>query len=256
LRVRNLEPHYPIFSNFAVKSGSGLTYTVEIRSVSQRRFSCTCVDFRINGLGTCKHVEAVLSYLETRHVRLFKQAQQNGSPRIDVVSDHIAGALRIENANGGLPSSARHLVDSEGRLVGDDIEESLEWLRRAEIPDLRISQEVDTWCQARRREEERKIALREYEQKVRSGEWPPYETLAPLYPYQREGMLHLAFKERALLADEMGLGKTIQAIAACALLHHLGKARRVLVVTPASLKAEWEEQIQRFTSLSLRLVFG
>jgi hypothetical protein len=39
-------------------------------------------------------------------------------------------------------------------------------------------------------------------------------------------MLHLAFNERALLADEMGLGKTIQAIAACALLHHLGKAQR------------------------------
>ena len=78
----------------------------------------------------------------------------------------------------------------------------------------------------------------------------------PLFPYQREGMLHLAFTERALLADEMGLGKTIQAIAACALLHRLGKAQRVLVVTPASLKTEWEEQIQRFTALPFQFVFG
>ena len=69
-------------------------------------------------------------------------------------------------------------------------------------------------------------------------------------------MLHLAFAERALLADEMGLGKTIQAVAACALLRHLGKASRVLVVTPASLKAEWEEQIRRFTHLSHQIVFG
>ena len=69
-------------------------------------------------------------------------------------------------------------------------------------------------------------------------------------------MLHLAFTERALLADEMGLGKTIQAIAACALLHRLGNAQRVLVVTPASLKTEWEEQIQKFTTLPYRLVFG
>ena len=36
-----------------------------------------------------------------------------------------------------------------------------------------------------------------------------------LYPYQQEGMLHLAFTGRALLADEMGLGKTVQAVAAC-----------------------------------------
>jgi SNF2 family DNA or RNA helicase len=69
-------------------------------------------------------------------------------------------------------------------------------------------------------------------------------------------MLHLAFGERALLADVMGLGKTIQAVAACALLHHLGKARRVLVVTPASLKTEWEEQIKQFTTLGHQLVFG
>jgi SNF2 family DNA or RNA helicase len=66
-------------------------------------------------------------------------------------------------------------------------------------------------------------------------------------------MLHLAFKERALLADEMGLGKTIQAVAACALLRRMGKASRVLVVTPASLKTEWEEQIQRYTDLPYQL---
>ena len=70
---------------------------------------------------------------------------------------------------------------------------------------------------------------------------------APLLPYQREGMLHLAFGERALLADEMGLGKTVQAIAACELLARRKGIERVLVVCPASLKAEWEEQIARFT---------
>src|SRR5207253_3632018 len=103
---------------------------------------------------------------------------------------------------------------------------------------------------------ERRELRREYEQKVQSGEWPVQETKMPLFPYQRDGMLHLAFTERALLADEMGLGKTIQAIAACALLHRLGKARRVLVVTPASLKTEWEEQIRRFTPLDYQIVFG
>jgi superfamily II DNA or RNA helicase len=110
--------------------------------------------------------------------------------------------------------------------------------------------------EARRQIQERLALRREYELKVQSGEWPQQETLLPLFPYQREGMLHLAFTERAMLADEMGLGKTIQAIAACALLRRLGKAQRVLVVTPASLKTEWEEQIRRFTALDLRLVYG
>jgi len=68
-------------------------------------------------------------------------------------------------------------------------------------------------------------------------------------------MLHLAFGERALLADEMGLGKTIQAIAACELLARRKNVDRVLVVCPASLKAEWEEQIARFTERPARSVF-
>ncbi|HKL20424.1 MAG TPA: DEAD/DEAH box helicase, partial [Tichowtungia sp.] len=121
---------------------------------------------------------------------------------------------------------------------------------------LRISQEIAPWLQSREREAERKLLRRHYEAKVVSGDYPPHETKLPLYPYQREGMLHLAFTERALLADEMGLGKTIQAVAACALLHRLGQAKRVLVVSPASLKSEWEEQIAKFTDLGSQVVFG
>ena len=71
LRIANADPRHPIFSNFRVKSGSGLTYSVEIRDVRQRQFACECVDFRINGLGTCKHVEAVLLHLQGRFRRLF-----------------------------------------------------------------------------------------------------------------------------------------------------------------------------------------
>jgi superfamily II DNA or RNA helicase len=134
--------------------------------------------------------------------------------------------------------------------------EALKQLAYGAVPALRLSQELAPWLEGRRHAAERKHLRRDYELKVHLGEWPAHETKVPLFPYQREGMLHLAFTERALLADEMGLGKTIQAIAACALLRRLGRAARVLVVTPASLKTEWEEQIQQFTELPYQLVFG
>jgi SNF2 family DNA or RNA helicase len=108
-----------------------------------------------------------------------------------------------------------------------------------------VSLDTTAWLAAREIALDRLISRRDYETGAAAGRHPAHETLLPLFPYQREGMLHLAFTERALLADEMGLGKTIQAVAACALLHRLGKARRVLIVTPASLKAEWEEQIHK-----------
>jgi superfamily II DNA or RNA helicase len=257
--IRNTDARFPVFSNFTVGSGSGLTYAVEIRSVAGRQFACTCPDFRKNGLGTCKHVEAVLLHLEARFKRLFARTTQDGSPRVDVVPDDAADTLRVERGLERLPKAARDWFDGEGRLSGAPVEDALAGLEKlvaADLPALRLSQEIAPWLEERRRRAERKQLRHEYELRVQSGEWPAHETLVPLFPYQREGMLHLAFTERALLADEMGLGKTIQAIAACALLRRLERAGRVLVVTPASLKTEWEEQIRQFTNLPTRLVFG
>jgi superfamily II DNA or RNA helicase len=257
--ISNTDPRHPIFSNFRVKSGSGLTYSVEIRDLRERQFACECVDFHINGLGTCKHVEAVLLHLDARFKRLFQAAAKGGSPRLDVVLDSAGGSLRLLGGGGRMAAALRKWFDDEGILRRGEPEEAVEALKHlaaTEIPELRLSQELGPWLEARRRAGERKRLRREYELKVQSGEWPAHETKVPLFPYQREGMLHLAFTERALLADEMGLGKTIQAIAACALLQRLGQAARVLVVTPASLKTEWEEQIQRFTGLPYQLVYG
>jgi superfamily II DNA or RNA helicase len=176
-----------------------------------------------------------------------------------LIPDSSTDSLRVRIPEGlRIPARWADWFDAEGRLVGDPLE-TLSILRTAadsRWPDLRISQEVEDWLEARNRAAERLQLRREYELKVQSGEWPAHETRVPLFPYQREGMLHLAFTGRALLADEMGLGKTIQAIAACALLRRLNRARRVLIVTPASLKAEWEEQIRRFTDLPVRLVYG
>jgi superfamily II DNA or RNA helicase len=257
--ITNSTPIHPIFSNFRVKSATGLTYSVEIRDLSARQFACDCVDFRINGLGVCKHVEAVLLLLEARQKNRFKAAHASGSDRLEVIVDRASDALRILNGKGPLPAVVRQWFDAHGFLTNALSETALEALRKlrdGKFPKIRLSQEVEPWMETRRLAAERKQIRHEYELKVQSGEWPAHETTVPLFPYQREGMLHLAFTERALLADEMGLGKTIQAIAACALLRRLGKVRRVLVVTPASLKTEWEEQIRKFTSLDYQLVFG
>lgn len=257
--IANADPRHPIFSNFRVVSASGLTYAVEVRDLRERQFHCTCVDFRINGLGTCKHVEAVLLHLEARFRRLYRAAAAQGSTRLDVVPDLAGDCLRLARAPRRLPRLLNTWFDAAGRFVDGEPDEAvthLGALGAKSLPELRVSQEVTPWLETRKRAAERMALRREYELKVRDGQWPAHETKVPLFPYQREGMLHLAFAERALLADEMGLGKTIQAIAACALLHRLGRARRVLVVTPASLKTEWEEQIQRFTDLPYQLVFG
>jgi len=63
IRVEPLEPRHSVFGTFRVASETGGAYEVEIRSLARRDNSCGCPDFQVNGLGTCKHVEAVLARL-------------------------------------------------------------------------------------------------------------------------------------------------------------------------------------------------
>src|SRR5256714_9931546 len=114
--VSNLDPRHPIFSNFRVASRSGLTYSVEIRDVRGRQFACDCVDFRINGLGACKHVEAVLMQLQARFKKLFSAAAKNGSPRLDLVPDSMNDSIRLLNGNGSLPAALQGWFDKDGSL--------------------------------------------------------------------------------------------------------------------------------------------
>jgi len=258
-QIENRTPEHPVFSNFRVLSPSGSSYDVELRDVAERRFACTCVDFRSSGLGTCKHIEATLLHLEAANPAAFAATQAGAarSERAEIVPDSDGQTLRVESGLDRLPARLRAAFDAGGRLRdAASAPRVVADLAQHPLAGVRLSQEVAPWLDRRRRAAERQRLRRDYEQKVQAGLHPLSETTVPLFPYQREGMLHLAFTERALLADEMGLGKTIQAIAASALLHRLGQARRVLVITPASLKAEWQEQIQRFTPLPCQAVNG
>jgi len=71
---------------------------------------------------------------------------------------------------------------------------------------------------------------------------------ATLRPYQEAGVRWLHLLTRlglgACLADDMGLGKTIQVLA---LLLTLERSRPSLLVAPASLLANWEQEAERFT---------
>jgi SWI/SNF-related matrix-associated actin-dependent regulator of chromatin subfamily A-like protein 1 len=74
-----------------------------------------------------------------------------------------------------------------------------------------------------------------------------------LAPFQKQGVAFFARRKgRALNADEMGLGKTIQSLV---WLDCLGELPAV-VVCPASLKLNWEEEATKWTNLSCHVING
>ncbi len=84
LRVESLEPSEPLFATFAVRSPSGACYEVEMRSLSECENSCSCPDFRTNGLATCKHVEAVIARLRRTPAGRSALQRADHSPRVEM----------------------------------------------------------------------------------------------------------------------------------------------------------------------------
>lgn len=261
LAVAALEPEHPVFGTFRVASEAGSAYEVEIRSLSQPENSCGCPDHQVNGLGTCKHVEAVVARVGRA------RAAREGNRRIEVYLRRAGHPeVRVHWPAGSERLAARSLVaryfGEDGSLRGDPVA-ILPVLARelaSAAPSIRkrirLSRHLPPWIEDQRQRAARQTAREQFLAEVRAGRESLDSLKHPLFPYQQEGMLHLAFTERALLADEMGLGKTVQAIAACELLRRLRGIERVLVVSPASLKGEWEDQIARFSDLPSRIILG
>jgi len=261
-----VELRFPVFGTFRTGSEGGGAYEVEVRSLAERDNSCGCPDFQVNGLGTCKHVEAVLARFSKAALA---RASREGDPRAEVFLRRAGERpeVRVRWPATGSPRSVLRsrlapFFGEGGALLGDPVE-TLPVLAReiAGAPKrvrdgIRLSRHLQPWVEEQRRRAARETARERFLDEVREGRRTLDLVRHPLYPYQQEGMLHLAFTERALLADEMGLGKTVQAVAACELLRQIRGVERVLVVSPASLKAEWEEQIAKFTGLPVRVLQG
>ena len=218
---------------------------------------------RGNPLALIAALKACLAKGKTK----FRRAGAQGSSRIEVYLDRTSDKLRIlwpKNLN--VRSTAYKLLNpffsNSGELLSDPVDAvpAIEReINEAKAPvrnQIRISSHIDAWVQQRQQQHLRTRARSAFEKDVSEGKRSLDIVKTQLYPYQQQGMLHLAFTERALLADEMGLGKTVQAVAACELLRRLRGVERVLVISPASLKTEWEEQIGRFTDLPSLIIYG
>jgi hypothetical protein len=266
LGVEALEPAQPYFGSFRVRSASGGGYDIEIRSLTEQLNSCGCADHRVNGLGTCKHIEGVLAALRRRGKRAFNAAARAGSARVEIFVPRNGDATPRLTWPTTVPEPIQNLLApfvGDAGALRDITPATLQAITAAVATadpaiqaQIRISSSIAPWIAEVNRRIARAEARDRFVADVDAGR-ENFDLLRhPLLPYQREGMLHLAFGERALLADDMGLGKTIQAIAAAELLRKLRGVTRVLVVCPASLKGEWEEQIARFSGAETKLING
>lgn len=74
----------------------------------------------------------------------------------------------------------------------------------------------------------------------------------PPFEHQKTAIIKLVSNKKYILADDMGLGKTSSAIMASISC----KAKKVLIICPASLKVNWQREIENYTDESVGIVEG
>ena len=82
-------------------------------------------------------------------------------------------------------------------------------------------------------------------------DYSKYDHRPPL-SHQKEAIEKLAGSKRFILADDMGLGKTTSAVIAAL---ETG-AKKILIVCPASLKINWQREIQNYSDRSVYICEG
>lgn len=250
------------FGDYKVQSSTGKSYRVAMRGPGLFENFCSCPDFAVNTLGTCKHIEGLLERLRGRHGkslerRKYRRARASLSLRY---GDRLQVRLRLPDSPSEalLALAARHF-DNEGALRLEhyrEFDRVLDELRRLDDDAVVYSDVLEFLDReneiAEGLELERKLLAA-----VRRGQDPTAGTLkTKLLPYQVRGAVFAACRGRVVLADDMGLGKTVQALAAAEMLRRRRGIERVLVIAPASVKYQWKTEIEKFTELSVQVIDG
>jgi SNF2 family DNA or RNA helicase len=250
------------YGDYRVKSASGKTYRVAMRGPGLFENYCSCPDFAVNTLGTCKHIEALLLRLRKRYGRKF-ESKEYARTRASISLQYGEGIdirLRLPAApSPALRKLAEDYFDPAGLLRREHFQsfhQVIEAFRQTDLEAV-IYSDVLEYLDRENELAEGLDLERQLLAKLRRGGDPLKGVLkTKLLPYQELGAIFAACRGRVVLADDMGLGKTVQALAAAEMLRRRRGIQRVLVVAPASVKYQWKTEIEKFTDLPAQVIDG
>lgn len=261
-RLKNIGSE-PVFSEYTVfNPQTKREYRVAIRGKNCGDNYCSCSDFAVNTLGTCKHLEFTLAKLRAKRGGE-KMLAQGFCPAYSEVYVRYGAKREVAFKPGShCPPSLKKLAtryfDCNGILLPAAYLKFEEFLKSAHSikHDIRCYEDTLAFiAEVRDRQILTKRIDKFVDNGVKSKVFSNFLKVS-LYPYQRRGSLFAARAGRCLLADDMGLGKTIQAIAAVEILARAVGIERVLIISPTSLKHQWKQEIEKFSSRDAIVVEG
>lgn len=222
-------------------------YQVEFHGEGHPLNGCTCMDFRTSRLGTCKHLEAVKSWLKAKRKRPGAPDEAFTTLYMDYTSAPTVKIRYGEEDSPVLSRMAAPLFDASGTLTEAGGLALLDFIKEASVASRFFRCRPDVLSHAARLSDGFR-RNRMLDDLFKTENWWKDVFVPGIMPYayQLEGIRFAARAGKSILADEMGLGKTLQAIGTAMLLHRKGFVDSILVVCPTSLKYQWRKEIRTF----------
>jgi superfamily II DNA or RNA helicase len=257
MRLTSVNPD-ELWTDYVVTSPvSGKSYRIALRGWEPGESYCSCPDFRKNTLGSCKHILFALAAVKKK----FKKSVRETPAVVKDICVYLRYGRQLEL---GLllppnldPVIGGHLLPLAGKPI-EDIKDLISRIRRVENNGAAVTIYPDAEEYIHHRLFQDRMAAEVADIRKDPANHPLRKTLlkTELLPYQMDGIAFAAGAGRAVLADDMGLGKTIQGIGVAEFLSRHAPVSKVLIICPASLKAQWRIEIKRFSDRSARLVLG
>ncbi len=241
-----------IYGDHILTNERGIKYKIFLRDFENETGYSNSKDSAVNKLGTTKHIMFAFMQLKNNN-NLFRRLKKN-CPFIEIYCDPLNNYAVSYFYPHEIPVEINALLEKyfngEKFIVDEKLPHLIPFLEEANtLNDIIIRPEVYD-----------KISLYLEEKALIATSdqcSPDFSSInATLYEYQKEGIEFACYRRHAIIADEMGLGKTIQAIGASILKKELFGFKKTLVVCPASLKAQWKKEIEKFTTEKAEIVQG
>ena len=232
-------------------------YKVAFRGLDSPMNFCSCLDFKTNRLGTCKHLEALILQLRNNP----KTPDINKEYIPDYTSVYLSYKngrevkIRIGNHfQSEFERLAKSYFDENGALYPEAYDQFMSFLDKAKAidDDFRCYDDALAFV----------LDIREYKlRRQTAANYNVNDSFADLinvelFLYQQEGIRFAFEAGRSLNADEMGLGKTIQAIGVCRMFRKEQGIEKVLIICPTSLKYQWQSEIKKFADENALVIEG
>ncbi|KHE93503.1 MAG: hypothetical protein SCABRO_00739, partial [Candidatus Scalindua brodae] len=205
---------HPIFSDFSLTNPeTEKTYKISIRGDKPGNNVCSCPDFRINNLGTCKHIEFTLFKLKKRRDAKKAFTETHSLPFSEIYLHYgLKREIRFREGKDA-PTSLKTLLKkffNTDKVLKDEhllnFSQFLNSVPQNNGHEVRCHDDVMSFVAEHQDSAHREKIVKT---KLKGGiKSPIFKNIlkTELYQYQKEGALFAVKAGRCLIGDDMGLG--------------------------------------------------